>query len=60
MSQPAAPPNPPNPPALQRPRLAQYEELTAFHSEDFIDMLRDTTPEMQAGGVGWGSTLPLL
>ena len=54
----AAPPNPPNPPALQRPRLAQYEELTAFHSEDFIDMLRDTTPEMQAHGVGWGRTWP--
>ncbi|KAL4451553.1 hypothetical protein ABPG75_007215 [Micractinium tetrahymenae] len=32
---------------VYRPRLAQYGELTAFHSEEFIDMLRDTTPEMQ-------------
>jgi acetoin utilization deacetylase AcuC-like enzyme len=37
---------------VYRPRLAQYEELTAFHSEEFVDVLRDTTPEMQAGGCG--------
>lgn len=42
------------PPRLQRPRLAQYEELTAFHSEEFIDMLRDATPEKQ---VRTGSSL---
>ncbi len=35
-------------PPVQRPRLAQYDELTAFHDEKFVDMLRDTTPELQA------------
>ena len=35
---------------MQRPRLAQYDELTQFHSTEFVDMLRDTTPEMQVSG----------
>ena len=33
------------PQLLQRPRRAQYDELTAFHSEDYIQMLQHTTPE---------------
>lgn len=29
---------------MQRPRRAQYDELTAFHSRQYIDVLRTTTP----------------
>lgn len=32
---------------LQRPRRAQYDELTAFHGKDYINVLRTTTPEQQ-------------
>lgn len=35
----------PPPPTSQRPRRAQYDELTAFHSEDYIQMLQGTSPE---------------
>lgn len=39
----------------QRPRRAQYEELLSFHSEEYIDVLRHTTPEQQAQD--WNSYL---
>lgn len=40
---------------VYRPRRAQYEELLAFHSEEYIDVLRYTTPEQQTKD--WNSYL---
>jgi hypothetical protein len=30
---------------MQKPRKAQKEELAAFHSSDYVDVLANTTPE---------------